>query len=343
MESERPRAREIVVIGASAGGVEALKRVIGSLPSDLEAAVFVVLHVSAIGTSVLPEILGRVTDLRVEHAQEGDDLERGRVYVAPPDRHLLLESGRVRVVGGPKQNGHRPAIDPLFRSAARAYGVRVVGVVLSGTLDDGSTGLLAIKRAGGVSIVQDPGDALFRTMPERAIEIVGPHHVLPAEQIADVIAESIETTPAYPLRHSRDRADDPDVLEGDLDRDVRGTISAFSCPECSGSLWEITEGEIIRYRCRVGHAYTEEALAAGQGAAVESSLWSALRALEERIELTRRLVRRLERAGNARFSARIESRIDADVSHADALRRVLYAHEAVSGEDPFVDTLRERD
>jgi two-component system, chemotaxis family, protein-glutamate methylesterase/glutaminase len=343
MESERPRAREIVVIGASAGGVEALKRVIGSLPSDLEAAVFVVLHVSSIGTSVLPEILGRVTDLRVEHAQEGDDLERGRVYVAPPDRHLLLESGRVRVVGGPKQNGHRPAIDPLFRSAARAYGVRVVGVVLSGTLDDGSTGLLAIKRAGGVSIVQDPGDALFRTMPERAIEIVGPHHVLPAEQIAGVIAESIETTPAYPQRHARDHADDPDTLEGNLDRDVRGTISAFSCPECSGSLWEITEGEIVRYRCRVGHAYTEEALAAGQGAAVESSLWSALRALEERIELTRRLVRRLERAGNVRFSARIESRIEADVSHADALRRVLYDHEAVSGEDPFVDTLRERD
>jgi two-component system, chemotaxis family, protein-glutamate methylesterase/glutaminase len=336
LETERPRAREIVVIGASAGGVEALKRVIGALPTDLEAAVFVVLHVSSIGTSVLPDILGRVSGLRVAHAQEGDDIERGRVYVAPPDRHLLLESGRVRVVGGPKQNGHRPAIDPLFRSAARSYGVKVVGVVLSGTLDDGATGLLAIKRAGGISIVQDPRDALFRTMPERAIEVVGPHHVLPAEEIAAVIAEAIETTPVYPHGHVRDHRDDPDVLEGDLDRDVRGTISAYSCPECSGSLWEITEGANVRYRCRVGHAYTEEALNAGQGAAVESALWSALRALEERLELTRRLVRRLERLDNVRSASRIRNRVQTDEAHAEILRRVLYEHEAVSGEDPFV-------
>lgn len=189
----RGRRRDIVVIGASAGGVDALSGLVQRPPRDLGAAVFVVLHVSPSRTSVLPMILSRRGALPAEHPLDGSVIERGRIYVAPPDRHLVLEDSRIRVIPGPKQNGHRPAIDPLFRSAARTFRERVIGVILSGTLDDGTLGLRAVKKLGGVALVQDPEEALYPAMPNSAIVHAGPDRVGSIGELAQVIVDLAST------------------------------------------------------------------------------------------------------------------------------------------------------
>lgn len=189
------RGRDVIVVGASAGGVEAICQIVAKLPADLPAAVFVVLHIAPSGTSVLPSILSRRGDLPAVHASDGDAIEHGRVYVAPPDHHVLLAETTVRVTRGPRENGYRPAIDPLFQTAARCFGPRVIGVILSGALDDGTAGLKLVKERGGRTLVQDPDDALYRGMPESAIEAVGPDAVLPAAELAGAIAEYTRELP----------------------------------------------------------------------------------------------------------------------------------------------------
>ncbi|HEU4628992.1 MAG TPA: chemotaxis protein CheB, partial [Gemmatimonadaceae bacterium] len=181
-------ARAVIVIGASADGVEALQEVISRLPADLPAAVLVVLHVASGAPSVLPRILDRRAALGVSHARDGEPIVPGHVFVAPPDFHLLVKDGRLKLLRGPRENGVRPAVDPLFRSAADAYGPAVVGVVLSGTLDDGTLGLGMIKRAGGLAVVQDPDEALFDGMPRNAVERVRVDHVVPLAEIAPLLA-----------------------------------------------------------------------------------------------------------------------------------------------------------
>jgi len=182
------RTAAVVVVGASAGGVEALKQLVCGLPAGYGAAVLIVLHVPPAGTSVLPQILERAGRLPAAHGRDGEPLERGRIYVAPPDLHLTVEADAIRVVDGPKENGVRPAIDPLFRTAARAYGERVAGVILSGSLADGTAGLAAVKEAGGLTVVQDPSEASYAAMPSSAIDLVGPEHVLPVAAIASLLA-----------------------------------------------------------------------------------------------------------------------------------------------------------
>jgi two-component system, chemotaxis family, protein-glutamate methylesterase/glutaminase len=188
-QGQANRGRDVVVVGASAGGVEALSQMVAPLPADLEAAVFVVLHLAPSGTSVLPSILTRRGNLPAVHAVDGASIEHGRIYVAPPDHHLLLEAETIRVVRGPRENGYRPAIDPLFRTAARTFGGRVIGVILSGVLDDGTIGLGTVKEHGGRTLVQDPADALYDGMPQSAIELVSPDTVLPAPELAAAIIE----------------------------------------------------------------------------------------------------------------------------------------------------------
>ncbi len=296
--------RDIIVVGASAGGVETLTTLVRGLPPDLPAAVFVVLHFPAHTTSLLPAILSRAGALPARHAEDGEEIVNGRIYIAPPDRHLLVERGVVRVTSGPRENGHRPAVDPLFRSAARAYARRVVGVVLSGTLDDGTAGLQAIKTCDGVAVVQDPADALFSGMPLSAIENVAVDQVLPAAAIAPYLARlARDTTPQdgpAPTRGTDLTGDvrleemdmaAPDMVVPDSDDKV-GDPSPFGCPECGGVLRELREGELVRYRCRVGHAYGADSLLAAQSDGVEDALWSALRALEESESLARRLAAR---------------------------------------------------
>jgi two-component system chemotaxis response regulator CheB len=277
---------DIVVVGASAGGVEALSQLARGLPPQIPAAIFVVLHTPPFGNSVLPLILKRAGRLPVAHARDGEPIQTGRIYVAPPDHHLLVGRGFVRLVRGPRENRNRPAVDPLFRTAARAYGRRVVGVVLSGTLDDGTAGLMAIKRLGGVAIVQDPDDALFAGMPQSAIENVEVDHVVPLDFVADLLdklaREPVEETEEESVPEDLDKEAAIEALDlAAIENGERpGTPSTFACPECGGTLWELQEGELTRFRCRVGHAFSPDSLLAEQSEALETALWSAFRALE---------------------------------------------------------------
>ncbi|HYR96430.1 MAG TPA: chemotaxis protein CheB [Candidatus Binatus sp.] len=234
--------RDIVVIGASAGGVTALMELASGLPREFPAALFVVVHSSPDSPGFLPEIVSRAGPLPAAHAVDGERFSHGRFYIAPPDRHLLVEDGTVRVTRGPSENGFRPAVDPLFRTAARSHGARVVGVVLSGALDDGSQGLQVIKDLGGVAIAQHPDDALIPSMPRGAIRNVGVDHVLPVREMAAVItrlaSEPVpEGTHAMSRRGPRktDTTEEPPSLQEET---PRGPLSPFTCPECGGTLWE---------------------------------------------------------------------------------------------------------
>ena len=322
---------DIIVLGASAGGVEALAAVARALPRDLPAAVFVVLHVPAHGTSVLPAILGRVSALRASHAVDGEPIEHGRIYVAPPDRHLLLRPGRVHLSAGPKENSARPAIDALMRTAARAYGPRVVGVVLSGNLDDGTAGLVAVKALGGVTIVQDPDEALFDGMPRSAMEYAAPDELLPVADIGRRLAE-LAATPVAPAAGAPDLNDEVDLREPAVtpprgaDDDGSGdgrSASSFTCPECHGALWEVQERDVVRFQCRVGHRYSADTLVAEQEVALEAALWTALRSLEESAALSRRLAERAERRGHHVASERFRAKAT-DIAHrAGVVREAL--------------------
>jgi two-component system chemotaxis response regulator CheB len=318
---------DIIVIGASAGGVEAISTVVARLPRDLRAAVLIVLHVSR-GRSVLPEILTRAGQLPAIHPDDGDPLEYGRIYVAPPDHHLTVEPGKVRVMHGPTENGCRPAVDPLFRSAARVYGPRVIGVVLTGALDDGTAGLAAVKEAGGLAIVQDPDEAFASSMPRSARAFVQVDHVLPAGEIGVLLAgltrEQTGPSPAETGPHvtamESDLGQPPLVLD---EGDRPGKVSVFTCPECHGTLWEADERGIVRYRCRVGHVYSAESMLAAQTDAVDRALWTALRSMEERAALTHRLADRA-RARKHHFVARaFDERASAADGHAAVIRELL--------------------
>jgi two-component system chemotaxis response regulator CheB len=287
----------VIVVGASAGGVDALSAVVAGLPADLPAAVLVVLHVSPRGKSVLPHILESRGRLPAHHAVDGERLEAGRVYVAPPDQHLVVHPGRVGVTGEPKENGVRPSVDTMFRSAAHAYGPAVVGVVLSGTLDDGTAGLMAIKHHGGVAVVQDPAEALFPSMPASAARFADPDHIVPLDKVPSllvgIVEEWSEQQRAGAPQRSRDEHDQPTAARAEAQH---GDPSEFTCPECGGTLWEQQEGDLLRFRCRVGHAYSTESLLADQREALEGALWGAVVALEERADLATRLSRRMQQS-----------------------------------------------
>jgi len=303
------------VIGASAGGVEALSTLFRDLPPEFPASLFVVLHMLPTGHSVLPAILGRIGALEVSAAKDGDAPERGHAYVAPPDHHLMLMDGRVRVTHGPRENGHRPAVDPLFRSAARAFDGRVIGVVLSGSLDDGTAGLGFVKSRGGIAVVQDPDDAQYPAMPLNAIENVDVDHITPVGQLAALLEELVvtEASEAAVVEISDRAAEEaPADPAGDDPGGIglpAGTPSNIACPECGGVLWENETGRRSHFRCQVGHAYSPDSLVLEHSRSLEAALWAATRSLEERAELMRRIARRgRERAGMAqRYGARADA------------------------------------
>jgi two-component system chemotaxis response regulator CheB len=330
---------DIVVVGASAGGVEALTNLVGSLPADLPASVFVVLHVPASGSSALPDILARHGPLPASHARDGEPIEQRRIYVAPPDHHVLLRRGHVHLARGPRENGHRPAVDPLFRSAAREHATRVVGVVLSGALDDGTAGLLAIKSRGGVAIVQYPEEALYPGMPNNAVEHVDVDHVLPAAAIAGVLARLA----AEPATESSGPAPDDMKVEVEvegftmeaLERGNPGRPSAFSCPDCNGVLWEIQDGGLVRFRCRVGHAWSPESLLTQQSEALEAALWVALRSLEERAALARRLAEPARRRGHRITATRFQEQAQEAQHAAGLVRRLLLDRDSFAAAWPL--------
>jgi two-component system chemotaxis response regulator CheB len=310
--------RDIVVMGFSAGGIEPLLRLVEALPADFPGAVFVVHHFPPQSVSALPNILQRASALDVVQAVDGDAILPGRICVARPDKHLVLTGGRVCCTNGPREQGHRPAIDPLFRSAARTFGPRVVGVILSGTLDDGTVGLIEIKARGGLALVQEPEEAAYPGMVMSALRSAAVDHVAPARQLAAILD-----------RVARDEAPGQDPLPPDLPGDFAvgsrvapepslagtaalrnpaalGRPSPMVCPECGGVLFEREQDDFLHFRCHVGHAFSEEAMFTSQSRAVEGALWSAVRALEEKAELSRRLAEQVGRRGLRRAVTQFE-------------------------------------
>ena len=326
-----PPQRDLIVIGASAGGVDALQEMVRHFSPEFPAAVLVVLHVSASGTSVLPQILSRHGTLPATFARDGDELLRGQIYVAPADHHMLVRDGRIKLSQGPRENGHRPAIDPLFRSAARNGDGRCIGVVLSGLLDDGASGLRFIKTHGGTAVVQDPDDALFPSMPRAAMALTKVDRIAKATELVqalcDLIEEPIEHGPVLPADNgpvlTGNAFEGPDRVEledpADATALLDGPPSGLTCPECGGALWEQENGREVRFACHVGHAYSIASLGEEQGRALETTLWSAVRALEERADMHRRLARRTSTRRRPSYQERAREAED----HARTLREML--------------------
>jgi two-component system chemotaxis response regulator CheB len=294
------RPRDVIVVGASAGGVEALAELARGLPADLPAAVFVVLHLPSDARSHLPEILDRAGRLPSSHAVDGAPIRPGHIYIAPPNRHLYLEGDRMRLSIGPRINNVRPSIDVLFRSAARELDGRVIGVVLSGTLDDGTLGLDAIQLRGGTVVIQDPNEAQFSGMPRNALARVKADHVLPIAQIAPLLARLTAPPGNQAIQQEVSEAVTPDPIPtaasdvvAPAPHEKRGNAaSGFTCPNCHGSVWEIDDGGLPRIECRVGHAFSIDAFLGEQAVAVEDAIWSAINALEERGMALRRFAQK---------------------------------------------------
>lgn len=328
--SNRATTHDIIVIGGSAGALGPLIQIVAALPEDIPASVFVVIHTPANSPGLLPMIIGRSCALNVQHAGDGGTIQSGSVYVAPPDRHLLLMKDGMQVVSGPRENRSRPAIDALFRTAARAFGPRVTGVLLSGVLNDGTYGLMAVKQHGGVAIVQDPEHADYPDMPASAIEDVEVDHVLPPIEIANLLKEIVVqpvTSEVQSMPHEDSGPEKADQQTNPrtntLEHPPAGELAPFVCPDCGGALWEIRNGRLYRYRCHVGHSYTAEALLAGQTDELEAALWAALRALEENVELARRLATRAGEAGHSRVAQQHQEHSNEMEQRAEMVQRLL--------------------
>jgi two-component system, chemotaxis family, protein-glutamate methylesterase/glutaminase len=286
--------RHLIVIGASAGGIEALRELVAQLPADFPAPIAVVLHTAPQAPGVLHEILARSGALPAVSPSSGERLKSGHIYVAPPDFHLLIEPGMVRITKGPRENRFRPAIDPLFRSAAQVYGPRAIGVILTGNLDDGTAGLWAIKQLGGVAVVQDPDDAMFPSMAESAIRHVNVDHVVPLSAIGPVLVSLVRQPAAAETAH-RPTNLDLEVRIAKEEDPIRagvthmGQPSTFACPECHGVLLQMKEAGRVRFRCHTGHAYSAESLLAEISEGIENALWNAIRSMQEGALLMREL------------------------------------------------------
>ena len=282
-----------MVLGASAGGVQALQRLAADLPADFPVPLLVVLHVGA-HPSVLPELMSAWGPVPAAHGRDGQRLEPGRIYVAPPDHHMLVIGDAIRLNRGPKEHHSRPAIDPLFVSAALSCGADVIGVILTGMLDDGTFGLQAVKQCGGTAVVQDPADAAEPSMPLSAIEHVEVDHCVRLSALAALLTSlaSVSPSPAAPRDHQRLRHEQGLALfQGDAMEHLTaiGKPSTFVCPDCRGGLWEIDQSKPVRYRCHTGHAFTIRTLQHALWASADESVWAALRALQEKSQLIKHM------------------------------------------------------
>lgn len=318
--------RDLVVVGASSGGVEALMALLAGIPEDFAAAIFIVLHVRPDYPSQLPAILNRAGRLPVAHAVDGEPIRRGRVYVAPPGMQTYVQRGHISVQRGLAENLYRPAVDPLFRTAAHHYGVRVVGVILTGSMDDGSAGLLAVKRGGGTTIVQDPREAMFPSMPDHACQAADPEFILPLRSIAPLLVELVSE------HLGDDRLTNEVALEAAEEAppsaafqtsEEQGTPVNIACPDCHGTLWEIDEPGAVRFRCRVGHGFSERAILKAHGDSVERALYAALSAIDARVALLRKLATHARRSGNLTGAALFEQRITEVEQDVVAIRNVI--------------------
>ncbi len=340
MSSQSP----IIVIGASAGGFEALKTLIGGLSPDFATPIFIVWHVSADSPGVLPEVLNRYRNGSAAHARDHEPIEEGRIYIAPPDKHLLVENSHVRVSRGPKENRFRPAVDPLFRSAAYHYGPDAIGIVLSGVLDDGTSGLWTIKHRGGKAIVQHPYDAEVRSMPESAIRDVQVDHIVPVAEMPELLerlTSELKSRPKgiemefseYEQKKTETELDIASEANA-LDKGVLelGELSPYTCPECHGVLSTIFDGNLRRFRCHTGHAFSPDSLLANLTENIENSLWSALRGIDESIIMLNHMGDHFAEANDVKLAALFFQKANESARRGNLIREALSAHEQLSFE-----------
>ncbi|WP_395020129.1 chemotaxis protein CheB [Dongia sp.] len=326
---------DTIVIGASEGGLEALQTLVRTFSADLPAAVFIVMHIGI--RSHLTEILGKKSALPVLSAESGAPVRTGTITVAPPGKHLLIHDGHMLLRRGPRENMARPAIDPLFRTAAASRGGRVIGVVLSGNLNDGTAGLRAIKRCGGLAVVQDPEDAAVPAMVRSALRHVDVDHVQPIDGMGDLLSELARKpappTPEIPLEirvESTIAAQELATME--LEEEL-GELSPFSCPECNGVLWEVNDGSMLRYRCHVGHAFTAETVLSARAAEVDRMLESLLRSHQERAALVRRMAQHERSLQNDSLAAQLEARAEEYEHDAEVVRRLARHGRPTEGDE----------
>ncbi len=327
-EQGRDDFRRLIVIGGSAGGVDALIKIVSALPNGLAAPVLIVLHVGP--KSILPQVLGRYGSLPISHALDGETIEKGRVYVAPPNYHLLVKPGYLRVIMGPREDYHRPAINPVFRTAARAYGNRAVGVILSGALDDGAIGLKAIKHNGGTAIVQDPREAVIPDMPLNAIRKDEVDQILKIRDIPPALVKLSKTRPQGYGRLDGARVE-PDILELQMEEMKRRIISGrqtdLTCPECGGAIYERKEEGLLNFRCHVGHAFSAAVMEEAKNGNAEAALWNAIRILEEKADLLKRIAPQMEGHGKEGPAGRYEAEARKAHEGAELIRKYVYEEE----------------
>jgi two-component system chemotaxis response regulator CheB len=332
-------ASRVVVIGASAGGVEALMTIMNAMPADFAAAVCIVLHTTPSSRGRIASVIGRRSRMDVRYADDGEPLHAGRAYVAPADHHLLVEPGIVRLTRGPRENRQRPAVDTLFRSAAYVYGPQVIGVVLTGSLDDGTAGLWTIKDRGGIAIVQEPEEALFPSMPASAREYVAVDHVSRVAELAPLLVRLVQQPHASPTPDgdrpvSRELEVINAISHGDkaLERGILslGPTSPFTCPDCSGVLVRLKEGGVPTFRCHTGHAFSLDTLTAATTEHTEEMIWNALRAVEEVMLLMRHSADHARERKDDATAAAAQRRAAESEQQADLLRAVLRQHRALA-------------
>jgi two-component system chemotaxis response regulator CheB len=335
---------QCITIGASAGGLEPLRDVVSQLPADFPAPVFVVMHVLATHVSYLPDILSKTGPLPASHPKDNTRIEAGRIYVAPPDHHLLIDDGFVAVKRGPKENGFRPSIDAIFRSAAYSYGPGAIGVVLSGALNDGASGLWSIKRLGGIAIVQEPYQAAYPSMPRSALEYVDADYRLHSQEIGPLL-----------IQLTQEPATQAEITGHDLDEDMRrlaietqvaagvnlpektilelGPLTPFTCPECRGSLVKITEGNLLRFRCHTGHGFSAAAMLEGLTETINDLIWQTTRGVQEASMLLEHIGRHLQENGGSAEADRFLAKARELNQQASRFQRIAIGHEGLSIEN----------
>jgi two-component system chemotaxis response regulator CheB len=329
--------KDIVVIGASAGGIEALKALVSDLPRDFAASIFVVLHTAAHSPGLLPQILEKAGPLPALNAEDWQPIQRGQIYVAPPDRHLLIDrAGYARITRGPKENRSRPAVDPLFRSAAHAFGPRVIGVVLTGWLDDGTAGLWSVKERGGTAIVQHPEEAIAPDMPLNALKHVEVDHCVRLEEIAPLLVR-LTTAPAEqkavpPVSKTMEievkiAKEEHSLASGIIEW---GGPSTFACPECHGVLLQLKEGSNLRFRCHTGHAYSIDSLLAELTEKTEDTLWSGIRSLQEGALLLKAMASHLTEHQHSDAAKKLLRKANESEERAELVREAVMRHEKLS-------------
>ncbi|MBE7169142.1 MAG: chemotaxis protein CheB [Williamsia sp.] len=331
-----PGSQRIIVIGASTGGFNAIRTIVKDLPPDLDASVFIVWHMSPDIRGVLPQVLNKDNKIYAAHAYDKEEIMPNRIYVAPPDHHLLVEEGQVRVTHGPKENRFRPAVDPLFRSAAYTYGGRVIGIVLSGALDDGTAGLWTIKSKGGIAMVQDPDDAEVASMPRSALAEVEVDYCLPANLMAGVLTRlSKEKLP----QEGKTGEDDRTKVEIQIAAEnntlamklfSNGKLTEFTCPECHGVLSRIIDGNIMRYRCHTGHAFSVDTLLAAISENIESSLYNAIRGIDESMMLLNHIGDHFAEANSVKLAAVYFKKAKEARERAETVRKAVLSHEQLT-------------